>query len=32
MRESNWFLRIIQFADAALELSKLAWSIRRYLQ
>ena len=31
MSESNWFLRIIQFADAALELSELAWSIRRYL-
>ena len=26
MSESNWFLRIIQFADAALELSELAWS------
>ena len=31
MSESNWFLRIIQFADAALELSELAWSIKRYL-
>ena len=31
MTESNGFLRIIQFADAALELSELAWPTRRYL-
>ena len=31
MSESNRLLRIIQFADAALELPELAWPIRKHL-